>query len=414
LLVIFCLSFAQENSGYVTKTVTVEEIEKAKKAAEMKIAAVEEAKKKIEAIEAEKKQRSCIGTCEAKWNDDHKKKKAAAEEELAKKAAEAEIATKLLAEMVPVQQTNAVTEAVAKKVTEEEAKKAAEEAAKKAAEQAKQDSIANAKKTAEEAAKKAAEEAAKKAAEQAKQDSIANAKKAVEEAAKKAAEEAAKITIEMVKVEGSLFSMGCTSEQGFDCNDDERPTHNVQLNDFLISKYLITQEVWKKVMGTNPSHFSGNELPVESVSWDEIQSFIKELNIKTGKKYRLLTESEWEYAARGGRKSNRQKYSGNNNVDKVAWCDGNSQSTQPIGKKQPNELGIFDMSGNVWEWVQDWKDSYSEKTQFNPKGPVSGSKRAFRGGSWQDPAAFCRIARRGNAELNYRSSDLGFRLALDP
>jgi len=222
-------------------------------------------------------------------------------------------------------------------------------------------------------------------------------------------------SIEMVLVEGRYFTMGCSSEQGIDCYDDERPAHNVRVNDFYIGKYLVTQDLWRKVMGANPSAFSGPDLPVESVSWEEIQLFIKELNAITGKKYRLLTESEWEYAARGGTKGKGYKYSGDNNLDKVAWYNANSaQSTQPVGTKQPNELGIYDMNGNVWEWVQDWKGDYSSSSKINPTGPKTGSYRVYRGGSYQDNALYCRVSRRGGGSSDYRSRQVGFRLALTP
>ena len=286
------------------------------------------------------------------------------------------------------------TDAIKKSTEEEAAKKAAEEAAaKKAAE--------------EEAAKKAAEEAAaKKAAEE-----IAAKKAAEEEAAKKA-----ELNMEMVLVKGgAFFTMGCTSEQRADCNDDERPIQNVSLNDYYISKYPVTQRLWKKVMGTNPSHFSGPELPVESVSWNEVQMFVKELNAMTGKKYRLPTEAEWEYAARGGVKSKSQKYSGSNDLGKVAWHGNNSeQRTHDVGTKQPNELGIYDMSGNVWEWVQDWKENYSssQKLKTNPAGPNFGINRVYRGCSWQDADLFCRVSRRGGSNPDFSSSFVGFRLVL--
>ncbi len=207
--------------------------------------------------------------------------------------------------------------------------------------------------------------------------------------------------------------MGCTSEQGSDCNEDERPAHNVKLNDFYIGKYPVTQKLWKKVMGTNPSAFYGPELPVESVSWEEIQLFIKELNAITGKKYRLLTEAEWEYAARGGIKGKGRKYSGDNNLGKVAWYKANSnENTNPVGTKQPNELGIYDMNGNVWEWVQDWKEHYGYSLQNNPTGPASGFNRVYRGCSWQDGDLYCRVSRRAGGSPSHSSPYLGFRLAL--
>jgi formylglycine-generating enzyme required for sulfatase activity len=385
------------------------EEEAAKKAAEevaAKKAAEEIAAKKAAEEAAAKKAAEEIAAKKAAEEIAAKK---AAEEAAAKKVAEEEAAKKVAEEIAA---KKAAEEAAAKKAAEEAAKKAAEEeAAKKAAEEA------AAKKAAEEeAAKKAAEEiAAKKAAEE------AAAKKAAEEiAAKKAAEEEAakkaELNMEMVLVKGgAFFTMGCTSEQRADCNDDERPIQNVSLNDYYISKYPVTQRLWKKVMGTNPSHFSGPELPVESVSWNEVQMFVKELNAMTGKKYRLPTEAEWEYAARGGVKSKSQKYSGSNDLGKVAWHGNNSeQRTHDVGTKQPNELGIYDMNGNVWEWVQDWKENYSssQKLKTNPAGPNFGINRVYRGCSWQDADLFCRVSRRGGSNPDFSSSFVGFRLVL--
>ena len=189
--------------------------------------------------------------------------------------------------------------------------------------------------------------------------------------------------IEMVYVKGGTFTMGAISEQGADAYDDEKPAHSVTLSDFYIGKYEVTQAQWRAVMGSNPSSFKGDNLPVENVSWNDIQKFIQKLNAQTGKEFRLPTEAEWEYAARGGSKSRGYKYSGSNNIGDVAWYSGNSGSkTHPVGQKQPNELGIYDMSGNVWEWCSDWYGSYSSSSQTNPKGPNSGDYRVLRGGDW--------------------------------
>ena len=221
--------------------------------------------------------------------------------------------------------------------------------------------------------------------------------------------------IEMVFVKGGTFTMGCTSKQS-DCYSDEKPTHQVTLNDYYIGKYEVTQKQWKDVMGSNPSSNKGcDECPAEKVSWNDIQEFIKKLNEKTGKKYRLPTEAEWEYAARGGASSAHYKYSGSNNIDEVAWYKSNSTSkTHPVGTKKANELGIYDMSGNVWEWCSDWYDAYSSNSQTNPTGAVSGSGRVLRGGSWSNLAQYCGVSCRGDGTPRYRGDDLGFRLALVP
>jgi formylglycine-generating enzyme required for sulfatase activity len=221
------------------------------------------------------------------------------------------------------------------------------------------------------------------------------------------------VAISMVFVQGGTFTMGCTSEQGSDCYDDENPAHRVTVSSFNIGKYEVTQAQWKAVMGSNPSNFKGDNLPVERVSWNEVQEFIRKLNAKTGKKYRLPTEAEWEYAARGGNKSKGYKYSGSSNINDVAWFDGNSGSTRhTVGTKLPNELGIYDMSGNVYEWCSDWKGDYSASAQQDPTGVSSGSNRVNRGGSWCSGAQFCRVAYRYSYSPGYSSNNLGFRLVL--
>ena len=219
--------------------------------------------------------------------------------------------------------------------------------------------------------------------------------------------------IEMVWVSGGTFTMGATSEQGSDANDREKPAHSVTLSGYYIGKYEVTQAQWKAVMGNNPSSFKGDNLPVERVSWNEVQEFIKKLNQMTGKSYRLPTEAEWEYAARGGNNSRGNKYSGSDNVGSVAWYFQNSGSTtHPVGSKSPNELGIYDMSGNVWEWCQDWYGDYSSSSQRNPKGPASGSVRVYRGGGWSYISRNCRVSFRDCNSPGGRSLNLGFRLVL--
>ena len=220
--------------------------------------------------------------------------------------------------------------------------------------------------------------------------------------------------IEMVLVEGGTFTMGATPEQGSDACDNEKPAHKVTLDSFYIGKFPVTQRLWKAVMGSNPSDFKGDNLPVENVSWDDVQTFLRKLNAATGKTYRLPTEAEWEYAARGGNKSQGYKYVGSNDLDLVAWYySGNSDgTTHKVGTRFPNELGIYDMSGNVWEWCQDWYGSYSSSPQTNPKGPNSGSYRVRRGGSWFNYARDCRVSYRYSYSPVLRDYYLGFRLAL--
>ena len=219
------------------------------------------------------------------------------------------------------------------------------------------------------------------------------------------------VSFEMIAVEGGTFTMGATSEQGSDAYDDEKPTHQVTLSSYYIGKTEVTQELWQAVMGSNPSKFSGTNLPVEKVSWDDCQTFITKLNSLTGKNFRLPTEAEWEYAARGGNMSQGYKYSGSNEIGDVAWYDNNSgNKTHPVATKAPNELGIYDMSGNLWEWCSDWYGSYSSTAQTNPTGPDSGSNRITRGGSWGYDLTGCRVAIRG--AIGQTSSSIGFGLRL--
>ncbi|MBA4391496.1 MAG: formylglycine-generating enzyme family protein [Syntrophus sp. (in: bacteria)] len=209
-------------------------------------------------------------------------------------------------------------------------------------------------------------------------------------------------SIELVFVKGGCFDMGDTFGDGL---PNEKPAHNVCVSDFYMGKQEVTQGQWKAIMGNNPSHFTscGDTCPVESVSWNDIQDFIQELNSKTSKSYRLPTEAEWEYAARSGGK--KEKYAGTSSESSLgsyAWYKSNSGSkTYPVGQKQPNSLGLYDMSGNVWEWVSDWYDKnyYSSSPRDNPGGPSSGYAKVLRGGGWAD---------------NPRDSRASFRHALDP
>ena len=221
------------------------------------------------------------------------------------------------------------------------------------------------------------------------------------------------VNIEMVKVEAGSFNMGATPEME-NPYDSEKPVHRVTLtNNYYIGKYEVTQALWKIVMGSNPSNSKGDNLPVENVSWNNCQKFISKLNKLTGKSFRLPTEAEWEFAARGGNKSRGYQYSGSNTIGDVAWYDGNSGSkTHAVGTKQPNELGIYDMTGNVLEWCQDWYDSYSSSPQTNPTGAVSGSFRVLCGGSWGNSAGYCRSSCRGSNTPGSRNNFLGLRLVL--
>ncbi|MCI6578134.1 MAG: formylglycine-generating enzyme family protein [Bacteroidales bacterium] len=221
------------------------------------------------------------------------------------------------------------------------------------------------------------------------------------------------VSFEMVRVEGGTFRMGATSEQGSDAYGDEKPVHSVTLSSYYIGKTEVTQALWQAVMGSNPSNFKGADLPVECVSWNDCQEFIQKLNSLTGRNFRLPTEAEWEFACRGGNKSNGYKYSGSNNLGSVAWYDGNSgDKTHPVGTKAPNELGIYDMSGNVWEWCGDWYANYTSNSQTNPKGPQSGSYRVRRGGSWRYFVRCCRSSFRYVCDPADRGYNLGLRLAL--
>ncbi|MBR4367588.1 MAG: SUMF1/EgtB/PvdO family nonheme iron enzyme [Bacteroidaceae bacterium] len=224
------------------------------------------------------------------------------------------------------------------------------------------------------------------------------------------------VSFNMILVEGGTFQMGATEEQLDDADNDEKPVHNVTLNDFMIGETEVTQELWEAVMDMNPSYFKGAKNPVERVNWLDCQEFISKLYSLTGERFRLPTEAEWEYAARGGNKSRKTKYSGSNTVDDVAWYVGNSSdTTHPVGTKQMNELGIYDMSGNVEEFCEDWYGEayYSNSPHYHPKGPSQGSYRVVRGGCWFYGKQFCRVSNRDDEipDRGERSSLLGLRFA---
>ncbi|MBQ8226949.1 MAG: SUMF1/EgtB/PvdO family nonheme iron enzyme [Bacteroidaceae bacterium] len=257
-------------------------------------------------------------------------------------------------------------------------------------------------------------------AEIAQREREAAEQRAREEAARREREENEKkrqilnrLVANMVYVEGGTFTMGATKEQKRKARYNEKPAHQVTLSSFYIGKYEVTQAEWEAVMDSNPSHFKGANLPVENVSWYDCLEFIRKLNVLTGKQFRLPTEAEWEYAARGGKHSYGEKYAVGGDVDNVAWYSGNSgDKTHPVGQKRGNELGLYDMSGNVWEWCQDWLGSYSSSHQTNPTGPATGGERVLRGGSWFFGARWCRLSCRDGSYPGYRNDDNGLRLAL--
>lgn len=223
------------------------------------------------------------------------------------------------------------------------------------------------------------------------------------------------INMQMIYVEGGSFTMGATEEQSGAAYYDESPTHRVTLDSYYIGACEVTQAQWRAVMGSNPSYFTGDNNPVERVSWNDAQVFCQELSNLTGKTYCLPTEAQWEYAARGGNKSRKNKYSGSFVIDVVAWYTSNSGGkTHPVGQKRANELGIYDMSGNVWEWCSDRFGSYSSTPQTNPTGPSSGSSRVLRGGSWCDNASYCRVSFRLSRTRSYFYYDIGFRVVCIP
>lgn len=215
----------------------------------------------------------------------------------------------------------------------------------------------------------------------------------------------------MVYVSGGSFMMGSDDSDAY---SDEKPVHRVTLSSYHIGKYEVTQDLWEAVMGSNPSHFKGSRRPVEQVSWDDCQEFIRKLNSLTGQNFKLPTEAEWEFAARGGINSKGYKYSGSNYLDNVAWYDDNNSeiTTHDVGLKSPNELRIYDMSGNVYEWCSDWLGSYSSRSIIDPTGPSSGPHRVIRGGSYiDDHKIFIRVTAR-SCNPGERSSIVGFRLCL--
>ena len=232
------------------------------------------------------------------------------------------------------------------------------------------------------------------------------------------------VSFDMIAVEGGSFSMGATSEQVADANNNEYPAHPVTLSSFYIGKTEVTQALWEAVMGSNPSYNKGAELPVEQVSWDDCQTFISKLNQLTGQTFSLPTEAQWEFAARGGNLSQGYKFSGSDTLTQVGWYSDNVEGDNdpyfgrphPVGTKQANELGIYDMSGNVSEWCSDiFSDTYYSKSVYwNPTGPSEGDARVVRDGSYWNFAEYCRVSRRSGGTPSNSTSILGLRLCLSP
>lgn len=220
------------------------------------------------------------------------------------------------------------------------------------------------------------------------------------------------VVFNMIAVEGGIYTMGTNDAPGSE--KDESPAHCVTLDNFYIGETEVTQELWSAVMGSNPSGYNSNpQLPVESVSWFECLDFIEKLNELTGENFKMPTEAQWEYAARGGKKSKGTLYSGSDSIADVAWYKDNSQeTTHPVKQKLPNELGLYDMSGNVWEWCSDWYGDYPADACKNPVGPQEGRNRVVRGGSWLVEPAICRPSDRSFGTPKGGGCVVGLRLAL--
>ncbi len=227
------------------------------------------------------------------------------------------------------------------------------------------------------------------------------------------------VSFRMIHVPGGTFQMGDTASQQTNYGlYSEKPVHDVILPDFFIGETAVTQALWKAVIRNNPSYFKGDDLPVENVSYQEIvHIFLPILNeilhacLPSNRKFRLPTEAEWEYAARGG-KSGGPIFAGSNAINQVAWYSTNAKQTHPVGQKLPNDLGLFDMSGNVWEWCKDGVWNYCKETQYNPKGSSNHSYRMLRGGGWTCEPWWCRVSRRYSLHPHGKYNDTGFRLAI--
>lgn len=229
------------------------------------------------------------------------------------------------------------------------------------------------------------------------------------------------VSFTMVGVEGGTFTMGITHDEvshdnSYYATRSSIPAHQVTVSDFYIGETEVTQMLWNAVMGSYPGYFPGKpDHPVSGASWNECQAFIQKLNELTGKQFRMHTEAEWEYAALGGNKSQGYKYAGSDNIDEVAWYVNNSfkdYCTRPVAYKKPNELGIYDMTGNIHEWCQDWYGAFPETSKTNPTGPATGTNRVARGGGWDSKTYNCVIKYRYSAPPTFKSGHFGLRLAL--
>lgn len=222
------------------------------------------------------------------------------------------------------------------------------------------------------------------------------------------------VRFKMIPVEGGSFMMGAADDDSEAWNS-EKPRHKVTLDSYYMAETQVTQALWEAVMGSNPSNWKAPNRPVECVNWNDCQQFLQKLNALTGQKFCLPTEAQWEYAARGGKHSKGYKYAGGNNLDNVAWWDGNSgNETHDVKQKAANELGLYDMTGNVWEWCNDWFDYnyYANSPEHNPQGPGSGGNRVLRRGGWFNGARGCRLSCRNGSVPGFRYCSIGLRLAL--
>ena len=232
------------------------------------------------------------------------------------------------------------------------------------------------------------------------------------------------VSFKMIFVSGGVFRMGCTSEVEQYCWSDEYPSHDVTLDDYYIGETEVTQDLWQVVMGTSPTGDDrwtytlglGDNYPAYRISYEDVKEFITRLNSMTGRTFRMPTEAEWEFAARGGNKSRHYMYSGSNNINDVAWCleTADGEHNYPVKQKKPNELGIYDMSGNVYEWCMDWYDEYVDQRQVNPSGPAFGDERVYRGCCVAGPPRSCRVSDRNKNQPSFRGQFHGVRLVMEP